>query len=247
MFFLTGVLCALTVLLVTFGNVWSAWRDEELAGPGSAYARRGIAVVWLASLALAVANWLLELHDWLHLFWAVQIPLTSLFLCSGVLLAPHSGEGQAIGGVRPERTRDTARKRVVLLLAMTWSLGILPLLLQLAFPGDLPLGRNLGRPLARLVDLTAWGFGGDLPEALDPITDQERARGVGHLPREVTLPAGILLVAAWLTIAYGALVAIGRLVPRRSRRRFLVLSPTVVGLLLFLWPAGVTHLSLIHI
>lgn len=118
-----------------------------------------------------------------------------------------------------------------LFLAIVTSLALAPLVLQVAFPAHHLSGRNIGRPLSGLTELALWGFGGALPESLAPITNEESARGVGHLPREITVPMGTLLTAAWIWISFSALALVGRLVPSpRARRSFLLTSPTLLGI-----------------
>jgi hypothetical protein len=224
----SALISALCVVLVTCTCVLPVvWDRRELPREASKLGTRVIVACWLACLALAVFGRFVQ-RDWVHLFWSAQIPLTSLFLCSGVLL---------------ERTLcDDASQRTIarvkpawLFLAMVVSLGVAPLVLEIAWPAYVHSHRDLGRPLARVADLALWGFGGELPESLSPITELERARNVGHLPREVTVAMSGLFIAAWLWIAFSALLLIGRrLHPPRVRRAFLLLSPTAVGITCYL-------------
>lgn len=121
---------------------------------------------------------------------------------------------------------------------MLVTLGALPLVLQLAIPEDHPSSRDTGEPVRRLVELAAWGLGGPLPECLTPITPQESARGIGHLPREVTVALGSTLLAAWQWIAFCALALLGRVL-RSPRRRiaFYLVAPALLGLGTLLLPS----------
>jgi hypothetical protein len=169
---------------------------------------------------------------WVHLYWSTQIPLTSLFLCSGVLLERTLREDDDFLDVRSDIRWSVLRINPAwLFLAIVVSMSVAPLVLQSVFSEFPRTGRNTGRPFAGLSELVRWGFGGSLPESLAPITSEESARGVGHLPREITVPMGTLLVAAWIWISFSVLALIGRLMPSsRSRRAFLLVSPTVIGI-----------------
>src|SRR6185436_1042555 len=105
-------------------------------------------------------------------------------------------------------------------LAMMASVGLAPLLLIEWFKA--PDGYNTGEPTRRLIELARGGLGGYMPG------------GFGPIPREATVSMGVLLIAAWLWIAFCALAIVGRMLPWTSVRRvFLLLSPLVLGLLSF--------------
>ena len=104
-------------------------------------------------------------------------------------------------------------------------------MLQLAFPEDRPSPAETGEPIRRLWGLAMWGFGGPLPESLTPTNAPELAHGIGHLPREVTVPMGTTLIAAWLWIAFCVLAFGGRFVrSQRLRIALYLIAPQVVGL-----------------
>jgi hypothetical protein len=223
MLYLTIGTCILVVLFVTCMCVWSVLLGGHEARLASRASRRVVCALWAASILLALASRIVE-RDWVHLFWSVQIPITSLLLCSGAFLDATRRDDAA--------SQAHASRSTWAFLVMVATLGLLPLLLETVLPEQRVIGRDIGHPLPRLFDLARWGFDGPLPEALSPLTDVERARGVGHLPREVTVPMGTLLIAAWGSIVFVLLAAIGRFVPTaRARRSFLLLAPTTLAAL----------------
>ncbi len=187
-------------------------------------------LLWISSFVPI----LVESGDWVHLLWMVQVPIAGLFMISGVFLFTaygNDGEPDAVESVAALQKRVSPSNAAWWFFAMMASLGIAPLLLIAIFQGA-PEGRNIGQPVRRLFELAQWGFGGALPECLGPLTFEEQARGVGHLPREVTVPMGALLISSWAWIAFCALAMVGRLLPwPRIRRGFLLLSPLALGLI----------------
>jgi hypothetical protein len=175
-------------------------------------------------------------RDWVHLFWSAQIPLVGSFLVSGALLCrTWRDDAGALGSAKPreavfkqEGSRWTLSGASLFLL-MSATLGFAPLLLQIVFPANHPSLRETGQPIQRLLELASWGFGGPLPESLIPIADP--ARGIGYLPRDVTVPMGSTLIAAWLWIAFCVLAFGGRLVrSQRKRIAFYFVAPPLLGL-----------------
>jgi len=157
-------------------------------------------------------------RDWMHSFWAAEGSLECLFLGSGVLFCRVWPDDARLAFGRARRSG------AIDFLGMILVLGFMPLVL----PDPHPTGRNLGEPVRRVWELALWGFGGPLPEALRPITDAETARGVGHLPREVTVALGTTLIAAWLVIGFSLIALLARLVRNPSRRLvLLLLAPPV--------------------
>ena len=187
-------------------------------------ARFLLIALWGSAILLGTVARMLY-QDWVHLSWSAGIPLIGAFLASGVLLSRTSGDENRASA---ERLRSGAW----IFLLMTISLGLLPLVLQIAIPEDNPAPRDVGEPVRRLRELAAWGFGGPLPECLAPTTEEELARGVGHLPREVTVPMGATLIAAWFWLEFCALALLSRGVPAGRRRlAFTLLSPVFLSLL----------------
>jgi hypothetical protein len=222
----TGIFCVLGVVFVTCACVWSALLGERSACIASALGRRMTYWLGATTIALSIVFRMME-RDWVHLFWSVQIPITSLLLCAGPFLDATRHDQEPV-----DETADRigAKRSRWVFFAMLAVLGVLPLVLAIVLPEQRVIGRDVGRPFARLADLALWGFGGPLPESLAPLTDLEHARGVGHLPREVTVPMGTLFVAAWGWIVFVLLAVIGRFVPTsRGRRVFLLVAPTMLA------------------
>jgi hypothetical protein len=199
---------------------------------GHGVPRRNLAVstnalvgLWVTAIALAPVM-RLGYRDWVHLFWMGQFPLVGIFLGSGSLLCRTWRVDAA------ETGRPWFRSGALLFLAMAVTFGVGPLLLQIAIPEDQPSWHETGAPIRALRELIVWGFGGSLPAALTPLTDSEHARGIGHLPRDVTVPMGTTLIAAWLWIAFSLLALGGRLLrSQRARLTFYLLAPPLLALL----------------
>jgi len=220
--------------LIVAGAVWGtrvllASTQGRVSAWGSVCrARKVVLIASLLGLGIVFMNRVPE-RDWVHLLWSAQLPMLALFLVSGLFLCGPTSEDVSSKESRLEvflRLRPAA----FMFLALA-AFGLWPLALQLLFPEDQPMARDLGEPVRRLFELAAWGFGGALPEALTPSTAEELERGVGHLPREVTVPMGSLLIAAWLWIAFATLAFAGRLLrPRRLRFVFGLVAPLLLAL-----------------
>lgn len=188
--------------------------------------RPRLALAQLALWAVFAAGFTWELiehlgyRDWMHSYWSSEAALICLFFGSGVLLCrtwPDDAE-HAFGSAR--------RSGAIDFLVMILVLACMPFVL----PDPHPTGRNLGEPLRRAWELALWGLGAARPEALDPITEPEMLRNVGHLPREVTVAMGTTLIAALVVIAFSLLALLSRLI-RAQRRRiaFLLLAPPIAS------------------
>jgi len=194
-------------------------------------ATRVLIVFWLLACVLSVVFRFFA-RDWVHLYWSAQIPLIGLFLGSGALLC-RTWRADIEESASKESLRSKRRwwpvSSAVLFLLMTLTLGIAPLLLEIALPQDNPASRDTGAPAHGLWELAVWSFGGPRPSTLAPITDMEIARGLGHLPRDLTVPMDTTLVAAYLWIAFCALAMSGRLIrSRRARLAFFLLAPLLL-------------------
>lgn len=179
-----------------------------------------VVVLWVAApVVAAVAR--LDFRDWVHLYWAVQVPLVGIFLGSGALLcgtwAWEDGPAPRGGFAQPPPTRPA--RGVVIYLGMLLTLGLLPIALQLAIPEDHPSSRDTDRPLGALVEIAAWGLGGPPPEILPPF------------PRSVTVPFGTTLFAALLWIGFVAILLVGLAIrSQRLRGAFYLLAPLQLAL-----------------
>src|SRR6185503_4378533 len=77
-----------------------------------------------------------------------------------------------------------------ILLAALLLFALLPAALIQWVPRPDAGPRNLGRPIAGTLEVAGFGLGGPLPPALVPENDAGEARGLGYLPREITVPVG---------------------------------------------------------
>lgn len=191
---------------------------------------------WVFGMLFVAFVWIDE-RDWVHSVWAAAISLTALLFLAGPFLFAWAS---------PSSTQKSSGRIESYRLAHGWSfaamalaLGVLPLVLVTVAPAL--SGRNVGEAPRRVFELVLWGLGGALPEALTPTTAQELARGVGHLPREVSLPVSALMQASWV-IVIGCVFAIaGRCLPdARARRALLLFAPGAAGALVFVL-AAVAH------
>ncbi len=222
----TGLLNLILVPLGAFACLWLAVRQSDRNA--RAHVLRILFFLWLAAFIPMFA----ELGDWVRLFWMSQIPMLGVFMLSGALLFtiwPDDAEFRKEFASRGLEQRISSRTNPALwFLAIMTSLGVMPLFLIAIFRS--PEGRNIGAPIRRVFELARWSLGGALPEWLQPISFVDGARGIGYLPREVTVPTGTMLLAAWLWIAFCTIALIGRAIPSaRVCRAFLLLSPIVAG------------------
>ncbi|HTF88457.1 MAG TPA: hypothetical protein VK843_08610 [Planctomycetota bacterium] len=222
---LMGLACLVCVSLGVLACIGLVARPNDPVS--RVWALRAPFALWIFSFLPMLA----ESGDRVHLFWTAQLPLIGLFFLSGALLGiAFQSEPEPREPVAPPTLEQlvTPKRAPWWFLAMMASLGVLPLVLIAGSPWT-SAGRDVGAPIRRLVDVEQWGLGGALPECLTPITPEESARGVGHLPREVTVPMGTILIATWLWISFCALALVGRMLPwPRIRRAFLLLSPPVL-------------------
>ncbi len=183
------------------------------------------ALLVLVALALLALAWTrVVAPDWHYHFWSMQFPMLAFALGSGVLLVEvWRGDRVALWGDFGRRRRGGAW---VFLggLVVLWATGFV---LQLLVPHPHSSPYSSGDPVGGLWQLVRYGFGGPLPVDLAPITELERARGIGHLPREVTVPAAAGLLAAWLWIGFACLALAVRWMGDRIRP-FVPLLPALL-------------------
>lgn len=196
-----------------------------------------LVVLWGSACVFALLD-RLDHRDWVHLFWSAQVPLVGLFLGSGALLCcTWRTDTETVRRMLSEGTPQGSPSYRVrgggwVYLFMTLTLGVAPLFLQIVLPEDNPSSRASGEPIRRLWELTVWGFGGPLPEMLTPIAAWQVERGVSHLAREVTVPVGTTLIAAWLWIMFCVIAFFGRLIRAPKLRIALyLLAPALVLIL----------------
>lgn len=182
-----------------------------------------------------IAGFVTSAGDWTHALWSVQFPLTGLLFGSGLLLYSSStgSDPEAAGsGSGP----STAGLRVALAVAL--SLGLLPLLmvsapfeLRVLEPGRVGIVESLWQVFRH-------GFGGPLPECMQPIGGARSGQGLPHAievaPRMVTVLMASSLLAALHWVLFGSIAVAGRLVADPARRgAVLLLSPIVAATALF--------------
>lgn len=214
-----SLVCAGLTLVAGLCAVFAALCRAETARKPLRVAELAAWALWGSGCAFLILE-RLAARDWMHLYWAAELPLVCLFSCSGVLLR-------------------RGPRGVLLFLGICICFGVLPLLLQIALPPDDPAPREIGAPVRRLWELARWGLGGSLPECLELNTGEEFARGVGHLPREVTVPMGTTLIAAGLWVAFLVLALASRLVrSERIRSAFCLLAPIVLLVASWIWGPG---------
>jgi hypothetical protein len=167
---------------------------------------------------------------WMYLFWSSQVPMGALFLASGMLRVSASDWNAELElDERSNRTR-IRKGGSCFLLAVTFLLGVLPLLMVSFLPGSYSNFRNVGLPIVELQRLAMWGFGGAMPDYLAPL--ERSTRSVGSLPVLLTVPFGATSIAAWMWIAYGVLAFVAkRLSNARARISFTLVSAPILGLL----------------
>jgi hypothetical protein len=220
--FVAGVLLLSAGYTVLRGRLWPESRV--------AIARGLVVVLCVWGVLLAAATWN-KSHDLTWLWWAVQIPLVSLFLTSGVFSAgvwsadhgPDNSSPNAVRGPHPFRGPLT-------FFAFTVVLAIEPLVLEVLSPLDPGNRRVSGAPAHDILQLASWSFGGALPDCLVPFASEGIARGVGFPPRDVTVPMGSLLIAAWTSIAFVAVALVARCLPSRpAQLAASVMVPPALG------------------
>lgn len=186
-------------------------------------AQRQRALVWMRRLVLAyaaVAFVLAVLHwwpwrDWVHCLWTSTHPQIAVFAAAGAFL------------VRDGRERRERGPWIV--LAVLLAFALLPAALIQGAPDPDAGARNLGRPIAGTLEVALFGLGGPVPPALVPENDAGVARGLGYLPREITVPVGALATAAVLWTVLCVLQVAGALLRApRLRRGFLLFAPFAV-------------------
>ncbi len=182
-------------------------------------------------------------QDWVYNFWAAQVPMVGLFLSSGMFLCrvwcddakylAKEGSGELLS----EHARTLPPLHPAwLFLVMLVVLSLIPLALQLLSPASYANPYSTGRPVWNLVELARWGVGGPIPTYLAEVGPDGVVHAHQDVPREVTVPMGTTLIAAWLWIQFCVIALIGRLVPwPRLRIGAYLLAPLGIGIL---WLSG---------
>ena len=197
--------------------------DERVYRIGS----RALRWLLVAGLAWQVA---FGYGDWVHLHWTVELLLLVAFLASGFGHQEDPAARLEAGAASPRRTSFSASLRW---FAWTGGVALLPLVLITALPSVFRDVRGIGAPLPELVELAAWGLGGELPAWLEAVPAYHGEREVGHLPRNVTAPFAAGLLCAWYWCGYALLRVVAAVLPAsRWRSWFELVGPFVVTVLL---------------
>lgn len=226
------LLLALLAVAMRAGSVGLTSRPEE---PHSVAAVLGVRRSFVAllglSLGLAVWEWSAG-HDWTHFAWAMQGCLIVGFLGSGCWLAEASE--LELDSPADERPLRLGARPWVFPLFLVLVVGLVPTLLT-ASPSPAQAARAADPHWPALFDLARFGFGGPRPASLEPLTPDQLARGLGALPRPLSVSASLLYSAALLGIAFGLLrLLAGRLSQARQRASLRLIGPWVLWMLLVL-------------
>jgi hypothetical protein len=221
--------------LVTAVRFWRSGRMRSFS------LERGSAAIWVLGIGgglLALASGISN-PDWVHDFWAAQMAMVAVFLCSGLLLCRVWPDDAAfIAGASGADLRSTRRVNTAwLFLGMLLWFALWPLALELAFPGNHVNPHSTGHPVRNLVQLVQWGLGGPVPPFLAEIGPDGVVRAHQNVPREVTVPMGTTLIAAWLWIQFCFIALLGRSIrPARARISIYLMAPLAFGLM---WSYGI--------
>jgi hypothetical protein len=209
----------------------------------AAWARRLVLGYGGVAFVLALQHWW-TWPDWMRLLWTSTHPQMVLFVGAGAFL------------MRDEWSRRAGDTRLGsgpwIVMAALLAFALLPAVLIQWAPLPDPGPRNLGRPIAGTLEVARFGLGGPLPPALVPENDAGVARGLGFLPREITVPVGALATFAVLWVGLCCVQVAGALLrPLALRRGCFLLAPFGALALLFrpmpfglneatLWPSEPT-------
>jgi hypothetical protein len=219
-----GVPLAVALFVLAVRSARARDRDTEAAGARAM--RRCVVAYAVVAVLLAVAEWMPLPRAWMLLHWTAVHPMMLVFAGAGAFLVDS---GPREGGSSRRTSGLAAPGALLLAFAL-----VPPLLLSLAPKPDAAT-RNVGRPVAGMVEVARYGLGGPPPAMLQPENEAGERRGMGFLPREVTASVGSFAAASTMWLFLCAIAAYGR-----WRRRFLLLAPFATVPLLFLpMPFGV--------
>jgi len=230
LFIIAGATVVVTLLL--FG---AAFRAARHAAEGElAYAAR-----WCACFTFVVAVfgafWIRRTTtDWMHFQWSLGPMLLSAFWISGAFLPFAWPAENARQRAWDTRSTDWTRSGWWFPVGAL-ALGSASITLQLLEPGRVPTERNSPGPLVGTLELVAYGLGlGELPPVLHVRFPHDVARGMDHLPRDLTVPLSVLTLAAEMLCAYVVLAYWLRFVRSASVRLALgFVAPIGVSVILF--------------
>jgi hypothetical protein len=184
-----------------------------------------------------LAGFVFSFGDWVHSLWSIQFPLIGLLFGSGLTLIRVWPEDR-----RPQPTRLRGWSGATIAFATATALGAMPLLLTV-LPTDVRQLAREGPPLlATFSEVVRHGFGGAVPESMEPMDglnsvggafggDYQAARGLGIPPRIVTVTMASSLLSAFHWTLFAALALVGRTIRLGMRRRaFFLVTPPLFAL-----------------
>lgn len=173
---------------------------------------------------LSLASFSASLGDAQHMLWNVQLPLLGLLFGSGVLLI----------GIWEHAPMSRAINKFGLALGGALVLCAVPIIHMSAFPlGSTQIAGSL---VPALFEVAEYGFDGELPAQMQPVSALQIERNLGHPPREITVAMGATFAAAVCWILFGCIALIGRVLPSGSGRSLIMaLLPMIVASVCFFW------------
>lgn len=192
---------------------------------------RRLAIAIVAWDIVAAAGHASVGNNLVHMFWTVQVPLLSMFLMSGPFLASTWTDdiAEEMDVDSPALGWDRGPWPFFLL---TWVWVFLPLVFLHANPPPWRWRPLSDSPSRDVVQICAWGFGGELPSVLVPIAEEGFVRGVGFPTRDVAVELVVLQTAAWTTLGFTLIAFALRVVKSRTLRFLLCHTlPPLLGVL----------------
>ena len=124
-----------------------------------------------------------------HLLWNVVYPLLGLMLCSGLLL-------NRVWRVDRESMELTSKAPNGALL--TWAGVSLICAIPIVILSLRPLGgaQEAGPLVPALWEVASYGFGREIPSQMQPVSEAQIERNLGHPPREITVAMGSTMMGA---------------------------------------------------
>lgn len=205
-----------------------AWSETAL--------RAGLRALGLLCVAV-LAGFVFSFGDWVHSLWSIQFSLIGLLSGSGLILVRVWPEDR-----RPQPTLLRGWNGGTIAFVTATALGAMPLLLTV-LPFDVrQLAREGGPLFATFSEVVRYGFGGAVPESMEPMDslhsiggafggDYQAARGLGIPPRIVTVTMAASLIAAVQWTLFASLALVGRTIQLGNRRRaFFSIAPLLLAL-----------------
>ena len=164
-----------------------------------------------------------------HLLWNTLYPSLGLMLSSGLLLNRVWRADRESLELSPKAPNGALLTWVG--IAVICGIPIVILSLR-------PLGgAQVAGPLVpALWEVATYGFGGELPSQMQPVSEFQIERNLGHPPREITVAMGSTMVGAIYLLVFAGLALLGRLIRRSDMQSILFACapvPIAVGLFFY--------------